>query len=276
VTKLLHVAALAGALVCASCTSHPPSGSRHRVLVIAHRGDSRAAPENTLAAFRSAIRVGVSYVELDARLSADGTLYVLHDDTLDRTTDAGAVMKREKILLRQVPDKTVNQLDAGSWFGSGFAGERLPTLAAALDVIQAGSRTLLEQKDGPADLYARLLEEKHLVGQLVVQSFDWKFLEALHQLEPRQPLAALGGKELTAEGLARLAASGATIVAWNHTDLTAPMVADLHRRGYKVWAWTADKPADWQRLLDCGVDGIITNVPGQLKATLQRRGMALS
>jgi glycerophosphoryl diester phosphodiesterase len=263
--------AVAGLLTCASCSSLPPMSLRRSVLVVAHRGDSMVAPENTLSAFRSAVREGAHYVELDARLSADGTLYVLHDETLDRTTNAKDILKKEKIRLRQTPDAVVNRLDAGSWSDPRYTGERLPTLAEALDVIQSRSYTLLERKDGSAEAYLRLLRDKHLVGRLVVQSFDWEFLEQMHNLEPRQPLGALGEKEITEQKLAGLASTGAAVVAWQHDQLTAASIADLHGRGYKVWAWTPDEPADWDRLVSAGIDGIITNRPGQLIQHLQQQ-----
>lgn len=264
-----RLTAVAGLLVCASCGGRPPLSLPHGVLVIAHRGDSQVAPENTLAAFRSALTTGAHYIELDARMSADGTLYCLHDKTLDRTSDARAMLKREKILLRRTPDAVVNRLDAGAWFDPRFAGERLPTLAEALDVIQAGSYTLLERKDGPAEAYVKLLRAKRLVGRLVVQSFDWDFLSQMHRLEPSQPLGALGEKEMTPEKLAAIGATGAAVVVWRHDHLTAPMVADLHRRGYKVWAYTSNDPAEWQHLGDIQVDGIITDCPGQLARYLR-------
>jgi len=267
----IHSFAVAGLLTCASCTSLPPLSLRRGVLVIAHRGDSAVAPENTLSAFRSAVREGAHYVELDARLSADGTLYVLHDKTVDRTTDSKTVLNREKVPLAQLPDRVINRLDAGTWFDPKFAGERVPTLTEALDVIQAGSYTLLERKDGGAEAYIRLLRDKHLVGRLVVQSFDWEFLEQMHKLEPRQPLGALGEKEMTDQKLAGLAATGAAVVAWQHEHLTPAMVSDLQGRGYKVWAWTADRPADWDRLVSAGINGIITNRPAQLAGHLHQR-----
>lgn len=260
-----------GLIMCASCTSRLPLGSPDNVLIIAHRGNSAVAPENTLSAFRSAVAAGAIYVELDARPSADGTLYVLHDATLDRTTDAKEVFKREKIKIREIPDAALDKLDAGRWFDAQFAGECLPKLTEALDVIQAGSLTLLEHKDGPAEDYVRLLRQKRLIGKLVVQSFDWEFLKQMHQLEPRQVLGALGDKELTEERLAGIAAAGVRIVGWKHTDLTAPLVCDLHGRGYRVWAWTTNEPADWQRLLGFGIDGIITDRPAQLAAWLAQQ-----
>ncbi len=268
---LLYILLLGSPLMCTSCTTGGPGHAEPRVLVIAHRGNSSEAPENTLAAFRQAAAMRVDYVELDARPSADGTLYVLHDKTLDRTTNAVRVIGRAKVAIRDLHDGQINELDAGSWFDERYAGERVPTLAAALDAIQAKSRTLLEHKDGPAEAYARLLRDKRLVNKLIVQSFDWNFLADLHRLEPSQTLAALGDKELTQEKWAKLPATGARIVAWAYKDLPAEQITRLHQHKYKVFAWTVDEPADWQRLVSDGIDGIITNRPAALKAWLAQR-----
>lgn len=254
------------ACACGACNSSPWVDSR--VMVIAHRGNSRYHPENTLTAFREAGAVGADLVELDARLSADNTLYCLHDGTLDRTTDVRKVRGGEKVRMRDLPDAELARLDAGSWFDAKFAGEPLPTLADALDVIHEKSRTLLEHKDGPAEDYVRLLREKRLTNKLVVQSFDWKWLEQYHALEPKQTLAALGSKELGDEQLAKLPATGASIVAWSHADLNQEVIAKLHNLGYRVWAWTVNEPADWERLLAAGIDGIITDRPGDLRQVL--------
>jgi glycerophosphoryl diester phosphodiesterase len=256
-------------LVSGGCSHESLLAGRHGIVVIGHRGDSQRAPENTLSAFRRAVSADADFVELDARLSADGTLYVLHDDTVNRTTDGERLFGRKKLPLRRLSDAEIGRLDAGQWFNEQFAGEPLPTLSAALDVIQAGSRTLLERKDGPAEDYVRLLRSKRLVGKLVVQSFDWDFLARMHELEPNQPLGALGDKLLDEQKLARLPSTGASVVAWNYEDVTADMVRDLHRRHYRVWVWTADEPSDWHRLISYGVDGIITNRPGELIKALR-------
>lgn len=245
-----------------------------RILVIAHRGDSAAAPENTLAAFRGAVAKHADYVELDTRASADGTLYCLHDDTVDRTTNAVATLGGEKIKFSQLTDQQIDALDAGAWFEARYTGERIPRLADALAAIQADSRTLLERKAGSAESHARMLREKKLIGKLIVQSFDWQFLEELHKLEPTQPLAVLGDKAFDEKRWAGLPATGAQIVAWKHSDLNADLIAQLHARGYKVFAWTVDELADWQRLAAAGIDGIITNRPGELRQAIREGKLA--
>ncbi len=255
--------------VMALCASGACHGRAERILVIGHRGASAVAPENTLASFRGAIAADADYVELDTRVSADDTLYCLHDETLDRTSNAVQLLGGEKIRLCQLSDPQIDALDSGSWFDAGYAGERVPKLSDALDLIQADARTLLERKSGSAESHARMLREKQLIGKLIVQSFDWKFLEDLHRLEPTQPLAVLGDKAFDAARWAGLPATGAGIVAWKHTDLDADLIARLHARGYQVFAWTVDELADWQRLAAAGIDGIITNRPGQLRQAIR-------
>jgi glycerophosphoryl diester phosphodiesterase len=148
----------------------------------------------------------------------------------------------------------------------------VPTLAAALDTIQAGSKALIERKDGSAEAHAKVLVEKKLVNRLIVQCFDWAFLADLHKRLPEQVLWALGSKELDDARLEKLVASGATAAAWEHAEITAAFVKRLKARGLKVVAWTADKPEDWQRLTDAGVEGIITNKPRELRAWLEQPG----
>lgn len=266
VASVLMVSVLAG---CGRSMSR-----EDRVLVIAHRGDSLVAPENTLAAFRSAVAVNADLIELDARPTADGTLYCLHDDTVDRTTDGRAVLGGQKIKISELRDEQVTALDAGSWFAPQFKGEPMPTLAAALDVIQNGSRTLLERKSGSAEAYAKLLREKKLVGRLVAQAFDWKFLEQLHSLEPSLELGALGDKPMTPQRWADFERTGSCILAWKHTDLNPELMAECRARKLQVFAWTADKPTDWERLVGLGVDGIITNDPAGLRSFLAQRPCA--
>ena len=147
-----------------------------RVLVIAHRGDSKAYPENTLPAFESAVRIGADMVELDYVHTSDGVPVVIHDATLDRTTNAAQLWQGQKIRVDSKTLAEVRPLDAGAWFGPAFAGTKLPTLEEALDAIQSGSTTLIERKEGDAKTCVDLLERKELVGEVVVQSFDWNFL----------------------------------------------------------------------------------------------------
>lgn len=144
-----------------------------RPLVIAHRGDSAAAPENTLPTFAQALTTGADLVELDYHHSRDGVPVVMHDHTLDRTTDAVARWGRKDVRVEDTDVADLQTLDAGAWFGPAFAGTRVPLLTEALATIQRGSVTLIERKAGDAATCARLLRERGLINHVVVQSFDW-------------------------------------------------------------------------------------------------------
>lgn len=254
-----------------------------RPLVIAHRGYSAMAPENTLLSFERGVASGADMVELDYHHSKDGQLVVLHDYTLDRTTDA---TNRWGGRGFKVADKTLaelRQLDAGKWFKHPQTGVGLPTLNESLDVIQRGSVTLIERKAGDAAACVKLLHDRQLVNQAVVQAFDWDYLRDYHRLEPRQVLGALGppgtknGKKLTdAEKalspawLNEIKGTGARAAVWNK-QVDAAAVKAAHERGLKVWVYTIDDIATAQQLLAIGVDGIISNNPAVIWKAIATR-----
>lgn len=193
------------------------------VLSIAHRGNSLAAPENTLAAFRGAEGVA-DLVETDVRVSRDGKLVLMHDATVDRTTDGtGAVAS---LTLDQL-----KALDAGSWFSPAFAGERTPTLEEMIVTTLPFATPLIEHKAGTAAQIVDELRRLDAVSRVVVQSFDWAFLAAAHALEPGLQLGALGSGSFTAAHLTNLINSGATLVAWEKASVTPAMVAAVHDAG---------------------------------------------
>lgn len=230
------------------------------VLAIGHRGDSLFAPENTAAAFLAA-REKADLVELDVRLSSDGQLVIMHDASVDRTTDGtGTVAGKTLTALKQ--------LDAGSWFAPQYAGERIPTLAEGLAAILPRATPLIEQKAGSAANYVAELRRLDVVTNVVVQSFDWAFLSAVHALEPNLRLGALGSGPLTPEKLASMINAGASIVAWEQSTVSSNEVALVHAAGLALFVWTVDGPAI-QTYLDLGVDGIISNDPGLVR-TLQQ------
>ncbi|MBX9788061.1 MAG: hypothetical protein K2Y37_04035 [Pirellulales bacterium] len=241
-----------------------------RVLVIAHRGASIAAPENTLPAFEAALNSNSDLVELDYHHTADGVPLVIHDETLDRTTDARDLFGGHDLHVDRKPLAELLKLDAGLWFGARFAGTRLPTLEESLDLVQRRAVTLIERKAGDAKTCVALLERKALVPHVVVQSFDWDFLADCHRLAPQLTLGALGSKELTPERLAGLARTGAKVVGWHHDHLDRAAIELLHKEGYRVWAYTVDDRREAQGLIEAGVDGIITNDPGRMRAWVDK------
>ena len=259
-----------------------------RPLVIGHRGYCQMAPENTLPSFKLAKSAGADLVELDYHHTKDGVPVVIHDFELDRTTDAVAKWGGKNIRVDSKTAAVLRSLDAGKWFDARFADTRLPSLSEALDLIQDGSMTLIERKGGEAATLVKLLQERKLVNQLIVQSFDWAYLEDFHQQEPAQVLGALGppatrgGKKLSdaekmldASWIAGAAKTGARVIGWSQ-NVTREAVALAHAQGLQVWIYTIDEPALANQFLDWGVDGIISNNPAIIWRTLALRGLKAS
>jgi glycerophosphoryl diester phosphodiesterase len=250
--------------------------NENRVLFIAHRGDSKAAPENTLPAFESAVKVGVDFVELDYHHSSDGVPVVIHDANLDRTTTAVALWGGEKIPVASKTAAELARLDAGTWFGPKFAATKLPTLDESLDTILAGSFCMVERKSGDARTLVTLLRKKKALDRVVVQGFDWKFIADCHRLEPKLVLGGLGSKEFSTAALDEIAAAGAKIVGWKGEDLRQADVTSIHARGLRVWTYTIDDPELARKLLAWGVDGLISNVPAKIKTVVAEHAAANS
>lgn len=286
--SLLLCGALVFGVAAASTGSPPPTAPEllrdTRPLVIAHRGYSGAAPENTLPSFAAATLAGTDLVELDYHHTRDGALIVLHDATLDRTTDARQRWGGEKNRVGERTFAELQSLDAGRWFDPRYAGTRLPLLEEALDAIAPHAVTLIERKAGDARACVELLRRRGWINRVVVQSFDWDYLREFHALVPEQVLGALGpvgrpdGTPLTEEEktlgpaqLERLAAAGASVAVWSRDHVTADSVRAAHARGLKVWVYTVDDVAAARQLLARGVDGIITNHPPLLWKALALR-----
>jgi len=255
-----------------------------RPLVIGHRGYWQFAPENTLPSFKLAMAAGADLVELDYHHTKDGKLIVIHDSELDRTTDATNRWPQKRIKIASKTAAEIQSLDAGSWFDAKYAGTKVPLLAEALDTIQQGSVTLIERKDGEPAECIKLLRNKDLINKVVVQAFDWEYLREFHELEPQQVLGALGpptllpdgkkpsrrGKELSAVWLDDLQKTGAKVAVWSQ-QVSKDAVQLAHERGLKVWVYTINDSALARRLLDMGVDGLITNNISLIWKTLALR-----
>lgn len=261
--------------------------ARQRPLVVGHRGYCQVAPENTLPSFRLALAAGADLVELDYHHTKDGKLVVIHDADLDRTTDATNRWAEKKIKVATKTAAEIQSLDAGGWFAPKYAGTPIPLLADALDMIQAGGITLIERKAGAPPDCIRLLRDKGLINRVVVQAFDWEYLRTFHELEPEQVLGALGppahlsngnkpmgmAKELSPAWLDELQKTGAKIAVWND-KVSRDAVRQAHQRGLKVWVYTINEPAAANKLLDMGVDGLITDNTALMWKTIALRALA--
>jgi glycerophosphoryl diester phosphodiesterase len=242
-----------------------------RVLLIAHRGDSLVAPENTLPAFLSAATLGVDMVELDYHHSADGVPVVFHDATLERTTDAAKHWGETRLKFAERSLAELATLDAGSWFDAKFTDTRLSTLVEAIEAIHAaGCVTLIERKTGDAGTLIESLSEHDRLGDVIVQAFDWPFLAECKRLAPSLVIGALGRHEITAHKLAEIVATGAAFIGWADPDLTREGIALAHSRGLKVLVFTCDDERRANELIAFGIDGIISNAPARIQQVLAR------
>ncbi|TCN37718.1 glycerophosphoryl diester phosphodiesterase [Kribbella orskensis] len=231
--------------------------------VWAHRGGSSASPENTAASDEVARRARAEWIENDVQPTKDDVPVILHDDTVDRTTDGtGAV--------RSLTAAQVGALDAGSWFAPAFAGQRVPTLASQLDGLKTrGGNLLLEVKGAHTrDSVARIVSEvrsRGMSSRVFVQSFEPQHLRWMHELAPELPLGLLRST-LDPDPVA--IAKDLELSAYNPSDAALSArpgaIAELHAAGVAVNVWTVDDAARWDALEKAGVDGVITNRPAEL------------
>jgi glycerophosphoryl diester phosphodiesterase len=238
-------------------------------LAVGHRGASADYPENTLPALRAARQAGAAVVEFDVYQTKDGHWVCMHDATCDRTTDAVAKFGRKKVRIDEITLAEIRTLDAGSWFDPKFAGAKVPTLQEALDAILPAV-PMIERKGGDAKALAAELRRLELTDAVLVQAFDWPWLEELHAAAPELLLGALGSKELTAERQQELRATGARLVHWSHTDLDVEAAAAVRERGQLLCVYTVDADVALLGAAAIGCDLITTNKPGHVVALRQR------
>jgi len=246
-----------------------PEAVRARVQVLAHRGASAYAPENTLAAFRLAIEQRADWLELDVQQTRDGHLVVFHDLRMERTTNGYGN-------LRDLTLEQVRQLDAGCWYGSQFAGEPVPTFEEVVALArERGIRIFPEVKDprlypGIEERVAAVISANGYEDNTIVQSFDMGSLEKLRQANPHLRLAALYTANAPLRGEPP---AGVTVIGppWELVSSDPFLVRDAHASGRQVVVWSVDAPAPVRELLDARVDGIITSRPDVVRALLDGR-----
>jgi len=233
-------------------------------LIIAHRGYSARFPENTLASFEAAAAAGAPMLELDVTLSRDRQVVVIHDDTLERTTSGNGRVSDHSLSALQ-------ELDAGSWYDSRFAGQRIPLLEQVMDALLPGTMINVEIKvsafedSPPADAIERqvlaLSRRFGALEKILVSSFEMRFLERLCSAEPSLRLAWISEVPLDDTTCRRLEALEA--FSW-HPDfkiLDAEQVGRAHARGLRVFPWTVNSQEESRELFALGIDGLITDDP---------------
>jgi glycerophosphoryl diester phosphodiesterase len=224
-------------------------------IIVAHRGNSSLAPENTLAAFERAITDGASWIEMDVRFTADSRIAIIHDPTVNRTTNGeGRVCEMTLAELKE--------LDSGSWFDPRFSTEKIPTLEEAVEKIEGRSRINFEIKEPPEDVTAErivnILREHEVLDQGLISSFS---IEALLTIRQFAPHAALG---LIGRGGDILKTTIQNKLAWflpHFRTVNVNMINQAHEAGIGVNVWTIDEAAEFDRWAKAGADMITTNKP---------------
>lgn len=260
--------------------------ARDTPLVVAHRGASAYAPENTLAAVDKADELGFRWVENDVQRTRDGELVILHDTTLDRTTNVEEVFPdRAPWRVSDFTAEEVARLDAGSWFGEEYAGEPVPTLEQYLHRVEQNRQKLLMELKRP-DLYPGVeaqtlkelsnegwLDRRHVNGKLIIQSFDADSVRTVHSLAPAVKTGFLGTPPV--DELPEYAAFTDQINP-RYTTVTPDYVNAVHAlkgahgKPLEVFTWTIDDERNAVNMADAGVDGIITNRPDVVQNAVSR------
>jgi glycerophosphoryl diester phosphodiesterase len=227
---------------------------------IAHRGAGKLAPENTLAAFRLGASYGYRAYECDVKLSADGVCFLLHDSTLDRTTDAQGD-------AGSLPWASLSQRDAGAWHSRQYAGEAIPTLAAIARFVQANGHALnIEIKPSPGreretgEVVAREAERLWAGRELqpLLSSFKVPALEGAQAAAPALPRALLLDA-LPADWLETAQRLGCVAVVMHHPLVTAEVLAQTRGAGLRLLVYTANDSETVRRMAELGIDGVITD-----------------
>jgi len=277
VTRRLRVV-VAGALLVASATLATVMAAGPATLVAAHRGGAALWPENSLLAFRSALALGVDALELDLHLTADGEVVVLHDPSLDRTsTGTGAVRDLKLADLAAVRLKSRE---------GAVTAERVPTFAQVLDLVAPTSAELLpeikvdanrQRYDGIEGKVLALIRARGLLSRTTIQAFQVETIRRLRELEPKARtmlLVARGDVERDrarpAEAVRRARELGATDLGMNHRLIDTDVMSAARAAGIRVAAWTPNEEADIRRMVDLGVDMVMSDRPDLAKRLMGR------
>lgn len=242
---------------------HPgASFYRDHSLVFAHRGARDIAPENTLAAFQAALDVGADGIELDVCRCASGEIVVIHDDSIDRTTNGSGSVATIKL-------SALKALDAGAWFDARFAGEQIPTLREVFELVNGRMLMNIEIKgralrgDGIESEIAEMVRHFGMDHKVILSSFNPAALVRARRVAPHLPRGMLFARPYPA------ALSFAWLRPWvrpqalhpYYSEVTPEWLARARQCGYRVNPWTINEEADLRRMAELGVDSLITDHP---------------
>ena len=238
-----------------------------RPWIIGHRGAPAHAPENTMASFRKAVELGATFIETDLRLSHDARFVIMHDATLDRTSNGRG-------LVRDFTLAQLRELDAGSWYGCEFAGEKIPTMEEVLEFAREADVVFyLEVKHeagwGVHHGIVSALRAANDPARTVVISFDRHMLEKLRKLDAGLLTGFLFETPLE-KAVEKAQAIGVRQILPRADLVTRELLSEAHEAGLQVVTWTVNEAVEMERLIAMGVNGIMTNWPDRLRAVEER------
>lgn len=229
------------------------------MIAVGHRGAAGLEPENTLRGFRRAIELGVDWVECDIHLTRDGRLAVIHDESVDRTTDGHGPVSAFSL-------DELRRLDAG-------LGERIPSLEEVLETVRGHVRVLVELKGvGVEEAAVAIVTDLAMSENVTFTSFHLDRIARVRQLSPAQSTGAIFS-DPPPDACARAAAAGARSLGVHHRRLSPILVQEARDRRLPLRAWNPDTEPEIEAMVDLGVDGIGSNRPDLLLAVLTRRGL---
>ncbi len=262
------------------------------IAILAHRGGAMARPENTLPAFQHAVELGVDYLEFDMVMTADDRLVVYHDGTINPdfcTPDAGSTVRAGAV--RGMSLAEVRQFDCGSRVRAAYAkdgfvaspGARIPELNEVLEAMKGSDARFFIETKVPKDtdidpvrfasLFEAAVREHGLEDRVILQSFDFRTIDALHAINPRIPTCLLGVPKLTRDYLPLLRQHNARCIVLSHDEVTAEEVRAMQDAGVLVFSGVHDSAVEWRKYVDLGVDALFTNDPEPAIAFLKDAGL---
>ncbi|HGJ63915.1 TPA: hypothetical protein ENS27_00835 [bacterium] len=239
-------------------------------LIIAHRGNSKYAPANTIESIRQAIDLGVDLIELDVRQTKDGVLILIHNDTLDETTSSEG-------LVSDMNYAQIKKLDAGSWKNPKYAGEKIPTLMEVLDFTRDKVGLSLDLKDESIiKTMLREIKDANMVENVVICGCHEPQARAIWDINPEVTVLLNTDSDLDKlakcedkanfinEYICRASKERFAALNVSFRYVNDELIYKAHRRALPVWTWTVDNVEDMERLIEMGVDAIYSNDPARL------------